>query len=167
MPDRASLVRDDENYSRDASRPRLARNFPPSSNRGRRECRMRAAPAISCAMCTKRCAHEHTGQRRTSDIPCAMALRLITSSPRRTALLPPSRPGKSNASRCMDASNAASGPHVFAVRFGRARLSQHQRPPQPAPRCDDGQRPSEWDGMAGSMRLISISVNTNIFYFGA
>src|ERR1700716_4008330 len=22
------------------------------------------------------------------------------------------------------------------------------RPPQPAPRCDDGQRPSEWDGMA-------------------
>src|SRR4051812_10363951 len=26
----------------------------------------------------KKCAHEHTGQRRTSDIPCAMALRLIT-----------------------------------------------------------------------------------------
>src|ERR1700712_3139676 len=39
-------------------------------------------------------AHEHTGQRRTSDIPCAMALRLITSSPRRTALLPPLRPEK-------------------------------------------------------------------------
>src|SRR6478609_8264699 len=38
------------------------------------------------------CAHEHTGQRRQSDIPCAMALRLITSSPRRTALLPPLRP---------------------------------------------------------------------------
>src|SRR5882757_10340748 len=27
-------------------------------------------------------AHEHTGQRRQSDIPCAMALRLITRSPR-------------------------------------------------------------------------------------
>src|SRR5580765_4232548 len=40
----------------------------------------------------KECAHEHTGQRRTSDIPCAMALRLIACSPRRTALLPPSRP---------------------------------------------------------------------------
>jgi hypothetical protein len=26
-------------------------------------------------------AHEHTGQRRTSDIPCAMALRLISCSP--------------------------------------------------------------------------------------
>ena len=47
------------------------------------ECRMRAAPAISCAMCTRRCAHEHTGQRRQSDIPCAMALRLISRSPRR------------------------------------------------------------------------------------
>ena len=42
----------------------------------------------------RKCAHEHTGQRRTSDIPCAMALRLITCSPRRTALLPPLRPGK-------------------------------------------------------------------------
>ncbi len=31
----------------------------------------------------RKCAHEHTGQRRTSDIPCAMALRLITRSPRR------------------------------------------------------------------------------------
>src|SRR5450432_989220 len=41
----------------------------------------------------KKCAHEHTGQRRTSDIPCAMALRLITCSPRRTALLPPSSAG--------------------------------------------------------------------------
>jgi hypothetical protein len=42
----------------------------------------------------RKCAHEHTGQRRQSDIPCAMALRLITSSPRRTALLPPLRPEK-------------------------------------------------------------------------
>src|SRR5258707_5510439 len=41
----------------------------------------------------KECAHEHTGQRRASDIPCAMALRLITRSPRRTALLPPSLAG--------------------------------------------------------------------------
>src|SRR6267154_2236485 len=28
----------------------------------------------------RKCAHEHTGQRRQSDIPCAMALRLIASS---------------------------------------------------------------------------------------
>ena len=30
--------------------------------------------------------------------------------------LPPLRPGKSNAPRCMDARIAASGPHAFAVR---------------------------------------------------
>ena len=31
-------------------------------------------------------AHEHTGQRRQSDIPCAMALRLISRSPRSIGL---------------------------------------------------------------------------------
>ena len=39
--------------------------------RGSRECRMRAAPAVSRAKLCKEAAHEHTGQRRTSDIPCA------------------------------------------------------------------------------------------------
>jgi len=33
----------------------------PLENRGRREDRVRAAPAVSCAMCTKEHAHEHTG----------------------------------------------------------------------------------------------------------
>ena len=32
-----------------------------SPKRGSRECRMRAAPAVSCAMCTRKCAHEHKG----------------------------------------------------------------------------------------------------------
>jgi hypothetical protein len=50
---------------------------------GRRECRVRAAPAVSCAKCTKENAHEHTGQRRHFGIPCAMALRLMPRSPRR------------------------------------------------------------------------------------
>ena len=47
--------------SRDATRPRFAGNFRTSQKRGRRECRMRAAPAVSCAICAKECAHEHTG----------------------------------------------------------------------------------------------------------
>ena len=33
----------------------------PSKNRGSREDRVRAAPAVSCAMYTRKCAHEHTG----------------------------------------------------------------------------------------------------------
>src|SRR6476469_1353778 len=45
--------------------PRLARNFPPSSIRGRREDRVLAAPAVSRAICAKQVAHEHTGQLET------------------------------------------------------------------------------------------------------
>jgi hypothetical protein len=57
-----------------------------SLKRGSRECRMRAAPAVSCAKGRTKIAHEHTGQRRQSDIPCAMALRLISRSPRSIGL---------------------------------------------------------------------------------
>jgi hypothetical protein len=34
--------------------------------RGRRESRVRAAPAVSCAKCTKQSAHEHTGPAEAS-----------------------------------------------------------------------------------------------------
>ena len=37
----------------------------PSKIRGRREDRVHAAPAVSCAMCTRKCAHEHTGSAET------------------------------------------------------------------------------------------------------
>jgi hypothetical protein len=47
--------------SRGALRPRFASTLSLFENRGRREDRVRAAPAVSCAMCTKKCAHEHTG----------------------------------------------------------------------------------------------------------
>ena len=51
--------------------------------RGRRECRVHAAPAVSRARCTRKCAHEHTGSAEASGIPCVMALRLMPCSPRR------------------------------------------------------------------------------------
>ena len=41
------------------------RKHSPSQNRGSRECRVRAAPAVSCARCTKKSAHEHTGSAET------------------------------------------------------------------------------------------------------
>src|SRR5580698_1829222 len=66
------------------SRPKLKAQRDPQERaqatlkRGRRESRVRAAPAVSCAMCNKRnAAHEHTGEREHSGLPCAMALRLI------------------------------------------------------------------------------------------
>src|SRR5215204_5362693 len=39
--------------------------LPLSQKRGRRECRVRAAPAVSCAKNVHIGAHEHTGQWRT------------------------------------------------------------------------------------------------------
>ena len=40
--------------------PGLCNSFRPK-RRGRRECRVLAAPAVSCAIDAQRCAHEHTG----------------------------------------------------------------------------------------------------------
>ena len=54
---------------------RCARGFAnrlPPGNRGRREDRVRAAPAVSCAICTKENAHEHTGEAEASGFPCAV-----------------------------------------------------------------------------------------------
>jgi hypothetical protein len=41
--------------------PELFQELLSPRRRGRRECRVLAAPAVSCAICARRCAHEHTG----------------------------------------------------------------------------------------------------------
>ena len=76
--------------SRGALRPRLAIKFPCPPIRRRRESRVRAAPAVSCANCTSKNAHEHTGPAEASDFPCAVVLRLIRTLPGDRAFLPPS-----------------------------------------------------------------------------
>jgi len=58
--------------SRGWMHPSFARNFPYPPVRGRRESRVRAAPAVSCAKCTRTNAHEHTGPAEASDFPCAV-----------------------------------------------------------------------------------------------
>src|SRR5215213_2944939 len=70
--------------------PEVCQKLPALLIRGRSEDRVLAAPAVSRAICANKTAHEHTGQREHSGLPCAMALRLTSCSPRRTALLPPS-----------------------------------------------------------------------------
>jgi len=72
-------------------------------------------------------------QREHPGLPCAMALRLTSCSPRWTALLPPSLL-RSLLLKELDASTAASGPHDFAVRVTRARLAHVSRPPHPTAR---------------------------------
>ena len=82
LPACAGTTLDVRPPSRDALRPRFGDISRPLQ--------IQRAQGMPDARCTrdlmrsvhKECAHEHTGQRRTSDIPCAMALRLITRSPR-------------------------------------------------------------------------------------
>ena len=69
-------------------------------------------------------------QRRQSGLPCAMALRLISCSPRRPGLF---ATVTNELLRQLDASVGASGPHDFAVRISVARLATLTRPPHPAP----------------------------------
>ena len=80
--------------------------------------------------CAKESAHEHTGQRRQSDIPCAMALRLTSRSPRRIGLCclrrlriaGSSAPGRADLpSADLTPTTEAPGPHDFTVRFSTAR----------------------------------------------
>jgi hypothetical protein len=54
-------IADKRQLSRGARRPRFASHLALFPERGRRESRVRAAPAVSCAICAKESAHEHTG----------------------------------------------------------------------------------------------------------
>ena len=97
-------------------------------DRGRREDRVRAAPAVSCAKCTKKNAHEHTGSAETLRPPprngftAYSALSLVTGFVVTIA-------SEKLVSQKLDASIGASEPHVFAVRSSCARQSQPSRPP--------------------------------------
>jgi hypothetical protein len=142
---------------------------PSLEERGRRECRVRAAPAVSCAKRLRIGAHEHTGQRRTLRHPprngftaysalspatnsfCHRHLRIGSSA----GPVGPTSPPQTWHQQRMP------GPHGFTVRNRVARLvcrsiahevhlalqSQARttlpRPPHPIPTLGDyGQRPS-------------------------
>ena len=113
---------DTVSQSRGALRPRFARNSSPSRKRGRRECRMRAAPAVSRAMCTRSARTSIQGSGEHPTFPAQWLYGLLRALPGerlfclRSAL-------KAVASRCIDASTATSGPHDFTVRSHAVRLS--------------------------------------------
>src|SRR5207237_8834636 len=125
--------------SRGISCPSFTGELPALLFRGRREDRVLAAAAVSRAICANKTAHEHTGQREHSGLPCAMALRLTSCSSRRTALLPPSpalliasltpAPRRPNHTT----SPYASGAYVYRA-LSVHRISPHVR--------DDRERPS-------------------------
>jgi hypothetical protein len=115
----------------------------PSKTRGRREDRVRAAPAVSCAKVDRKCAHEHTGS--------AEAVRpSLRSGFTAYIVLSPARPGLfvtvvsvmrsiiANLTPAM----GASGPHDFAVRLSAVRQKRIRVHRIPSHVRDDGQRPS-------------------------
>jgi hypothetical protein len=91
----------------------------------------RCARSRACSVESTRVSHHgHTGNTRHSP---RNGLRLIPRSPWGPGSFAPITPEKL-ASQELDTSVGASGPHGFAVRFKRARLQRHQRPPHPASR---------------------------------
>src|SRR5206468_9293346 len=76
--------------SRDMSLPEFASDLALLEFRGRREDRVRAAPAVPCAIAHRENAHEHTGSAGASRPSLRNGFTAYTCSPRRTAFLPPS-----------------------------------------------------------------------------
>ena len=105
----------------------------PSTTRGCREDRVRAAPAVSCANMHKKTHTSIQVQRRHPAFPAQWFYGLLRALPGDRAFLPPSS-ARSFASRQLDASVGASEPHGFAVRRSHARQSQLSRPPHPTAR---------------------------------
>src|SRR5580693_8622771 len=101
----------------------LTLNFPPSHNRGRRECRAPDAPAVLRAKVRVARTQVVTVTPESPGIPRAMVLRLISRSPRGPGSFAPVVPRDNPAN--LNSSVGVSGPHDFAVRFKRARLTRH------------------------------------------
>src|ERR1700755_2159696 len=74
---------DERKCSRDAICVRVFQFFlaPQTEGAGHGGCTLHPRSRAPYAQ-AKKSAHEHTGQRRQSDIPCAMVLRLTSCSPR-------------------------------------------------------------------------------------
>jgi hypothetical protein len=122
----SNIVTDVSPHPRGADGARVVVCFPPSKIK-----RAQGKPGACCTRglmrnVHRKCAHEHTGQRRHSGFPCAMVYGLLRALPGERALLPPSLADHSTsltpASRCQD---HTSSPSTSATRVN----SQLPRPP--------------------------------------
>jgi hypothetical protein len=126
--------------------PEFCKFIGPQRDRGRREDRVRAAPAVSCARNAQANAHEHTGSAEAVRPSLRNGFTAyIVLSPARPGLFVTVAPKKREPLKNLTPAIGASGPHDFAVRFSRARQSQLSRPPLPAPNVrDDRDTPLSW-----------------------
>jgi hypothetical protein len=115
--------------SRDSIRPSFAGKILTLLIRGRRECRMRAAPAVSCAKLCKERTRAYRFSGGTPTFPAQWLYGLYRALPGDRACLTPSpreygfvRPvGLAKPPRDLTPTTEASGPHDFAVRSARLR----------------------------------------------
>ena len=106
----------------------------PPKERGRREDRVRAAPAVSCAKVAKKSAHEHTGSAEAFRPSLRNGFTAyIVLSPARPGLLVTVARVIQNIIANLTPAIGASGPHDFAVRLTRCSSKARLRPPLPAP----------------------------------
>jgi hypothetical protein len=150
------IARDVIPHSRDGIRPRFANSFRPKregavrSQEGRREDRVRAAPAVSCAKAVRKNAHEHTGSAETlRPSPRNGFTAYFVLSPARPELVCHRHPQEARTPCELDTchwgvrtTRLCRPPHAPFVKSASASIA-------PRPNVsDDGQRPLSRDGMA-------------------
>jgi hypothetical protein len=104
------------------------------SQEGRREDRVRAAPAVACAKVDRKTHTSIQVQRKQSGLPCAMVLTVyFVLSPARPDLFVTVAPQKRELLKNLMPATGASGPHDLTVRVTRCSSKAHPRPSLPAP----------------------------------
>ena len=131
---------------------RALRRLPPSIRRGRRESRVRAAPAVSCANMHKKTHTSIQVQRRHPGLPCAMVYGLFRALPGDRAFLPPSSlrnlflKNLTPASGCQDHTASPSAPVTLVSRNFRV----HRIPPH----VRDDREPPLSSGETGEVKSV-------------
>jgi hypothetical protein len=151
--------------SRGAISPEACWIFPrPFQTEGAGKAGCALHPRSRVQKCASKNAHEHTGQRRHSDFPCAMVYGLYRALPGDRAFLPPSpalpSANLTPASGCQDHTTS---PSASQARRQRAAASTAARPYV----RDVRETPLRVEQDAIDVALFVISENQNIFCKGA
>ena len=144
--------------------PEVCKYSSPSEIRGRRECRMRAAPAVSCAMCTRSARMSIQGSGEHPTFPAQWLYGLLR-------VLPGDRLSCHHhwrdLTRQLDASTGASGPHDFTVRSRAVRYRHLRVHRSPSHVRDDHDTPLVGTGWQQICHCFALREKRNIFYFRA
>jgi hypothetical protein len=118
-------------HSRGMMCPRFAKTSALTTRRGRREDRVRAAPAVSCARCTKTRTRAYRFSGNTPAFPAQWFYGLYRALPGDRAFLPPSLADHSTSlTPASGRQNHTTSPSTI----GSVRLTQLSRPPHPTAR---------------------------------